>query len=399
MKASGARYRGARGAAMASSSSSINTNLAARSALNLLRQSETAVGEAGKKLSTGNRVNGATDNASTFSIAELTRADLKAWTSVRQAITYGKGAIDVALAGGTTIVGHLKGIKAKILEYAGARPEDQAVIQADVNNMLADINRAANDADFNGINLLVGGIPSSTVPPQPSGFGVGTAAGGAGVTLNTHAAPGTAGTISVLFDMYGVPDEGEVLYDGVVVATTGGPVSGQVVLSFAYPAAPVQDFQVRVTGPAGTAWTYTPYFDYNPATPVSGDGPGLDVLHNIQGNRTHVDQRDMTTGGLGLDAFTIFPTGTALTAIDAALDEALTHLGYFGRKHDILLGLTEQSLTITDSTRDGLGASVDADIVEASAEFEAAKARQKLAASSLNIANQEPQNLLKLYRG
>jgi flagellin len=273
------------------------------------------------------------------------------------------------------------------------------VIQADVANMLADIDRTANSADFNGINLLISGIPDGTVPAQPPGFGVGTAAGGAGVTTNTHPAPATAGTISVLFDMYGVPDQGELLYDGVVVATTGGPVSGQVTLSFAYPATPVQDFQVRVSGPAGTAWTYTPYFNYNAAVPVSGDGPGLDVIHNIQGNTTRVEQRDMTTNGLGLDSFAISPTATALTAIDAAIDEALVHIGYFGRKHDILRGLSDQATYVSDATRDGLGASVDADIAEASAQLSAAQVREKLAATNLNIANQEPQILLKLYPG
>jgi flagellin len=378
---------------------SINTNLAARSALRLLRESEGAVSEASKLVSTGNRVNGATDNASTFSIAEITRADLKAWSSVRQALTGGMGAVNVALAGGGAIIDHLSNIKAKILEYAGARPEDQPVIQADVANMLADIDRTANSADFNGINLLISGIPEANVPPQPAGFGASTAAGGAGVTTNTHAAPPTAGTISVLFDMYGVPDQGELLYDGVVVATTGGPVSGQVALSFAYPATPVQDFQVRVTGPAGTAWTYTPYFDYNPTVPVAGDGPGLDVIHNIQGDTTKVEQRDMTTGGLGLDNFAIAPTGTALTAIDAAIDEALVHIGYFGRKHDTLRGLSDQATYVSDATRGGLGASVDADIAEASAQLSAAQVREKLATTSLNIANQEPQILLKLYPG
>ncbi len=378
---------------------SINTNMAARSALRLLRESEGAVSEASKLISTGNRVNGATDNASTFSIAEITRADLKAWSSVRQALTGGMGAVNVALAGGTAIVNHLANIKAKILEYAGARPQDQPVIQADVANMLADIDRTANSADFNGINLLVSGIPDGAVPAQPPGFGIGTAAGGAGVTTNTHPAPATAGTISVLFDMYGVPDQGELLYDGVVVATTGGPVSGQVSLSFAYPATPVQDFQVRVSGPAGTAWTYTPYFNYNATVPVSGDGPGLDVVHNIQGNTTRVEQRDMTTNGLGLDSFAISPTGTALTAIDAAMDEALVHIGYFGRKHDVLRGLSDQATYVSDATRSGLGAAVDADIAEASAQLTAAQVREKLATTSLNIANQEPQILLKLYPG
>ena len=107
----------------------------------------------------------------------------------------------------------------------------------------------------------------------------------------------------------------------------------------------------------------------------------------------------MTTGGLGLDAFAIFPTGTALTAINAAMDEAAVHLGYFGRKHDILRGLSDQATYVSDATRDGLGATVDADIAEASAKLSAAQVREKLATTSLNIANQEPQILLKLYRG
>lgn len=67
----------------------------------------------------------------------------------------------------------------------------------------------------------------------------------------------TAGTVNVSYDMYSIPDKLDVLFNGNLVATTGGLVSGASTLSFYYPGNG-NSCIVRMYAPeSGTAWDYT----------------------------------------------------------------------------------------------------------------------------------------------
>ena len=90
---------------------------------------------------------------------------------------------------------------------------------------------------------------------QPCGEA--TEAGGAGVTMTRHALGNVAGDVAITYDMQVVPDRMDVYLDGVLVATTGEPVSGTGTLSFHYSATGQKYCKVKVTGPQGTAWSYT----------------------------------------------------------------------------------------------------------------------------------------------
>ena len=94
-----------------------------------------------------------------------------------------------------------------------------------------------------------------TRPLLPCGTGVGS--GGAGITRKRHSLGLIPGTVTATYEMYGVPDQMDIFLDGVLVATTGGPVSGSGTLSFVYDATGQTFCTVVVTGPSGTAWNYT----------------------------------------------------------------------------------------------------------------------------------------------
>lgn len=92
-------------------------------------------------------------------------------------------------------------------------------------------------------------------PPQPCGES--TNSGGAGVTSTRHSLGVTPGTVVINYNMLSVPDKMDVYYDGVLVATTGGYVSGTGSVSFEYDATGPDWCRVVVTGPSGTVWFYT----------------------------------------------------------------------------------------------------------------------------------------------
>ncbi len=95
-------------------------------------------------------------------------------------------------------------------------------------------------------------------PLQPCGQS--TASGGQGTTKTRHALGRYAGTVSITYDMFSVPDRLDCFYRGVLVATTGGLVSGPGTLTWDYAPGstdPPWCLVVMSAPNAGTAWTYT----------------------------------------------------------------------------------------------------------------------------------------------
>lgn len=83
-----------------------------------------------------------------------------------------------------------------------------------------------------------------------------TQAGGQGVTTTVHELGSNSGTFEFFYDAYSIPDAFEIKYEGNVIYTTNGPVSGTNTVQVPYSGASSQ-VSVTVTGPdSGTAWEY-----------------------------------------------------------------------------------------------------------------------------------------------
>jgi hypothetical protein len=102
------------------------------------------------------------------------------------------------------------------------------------------------------------GCPADERPPRPCGEV--TASGGEGTTRTRHALGPAPGVVRITYDMFTIPDRLDCYYMGVLVATTGGLVSGQGTLEWSYlPALGDPSWcLVVVSAPnSGTAWVYT----------------------------------------------------------------------------------------------------------------------------------------------
>lgn len=106
--------------------------------------------------------------------------------------------------------------------------------------------------------------------------GVSTPSGGQGVTETRHNLGETAGVVSLQYNMFSVPDMAEIFYNGNLVATTGGLVSGTGTLTFAYPGPGNGNdsfCMVRITGNNNsTGWNYTMGCPVVPPTDGGGGG-------------------------------------------------------------------------------------------------------------------------------
>jgi len=141
---------------MAAGANSVNTNVGALVALQNLGVVNRRLDQVQNRVSTGLKVIGAIDNASSFAIAQGIRGDIKSYQAVSQGIANAQGTSTVALAGVNAISDVLGDIQAKITEglSPGNSTQQQSVLQADFNNLVTQINQFISSSNYNGRNLL-----------------------------------------------------------------------------------------------------------------------------------------------------------------------------------------------------------------------------------------------------
>ncbi len=182
---------------------SVNTNIAAMVALRNLNVTNESLNKTQDRVSTGLKVIGAKDDASSFAIAQGIRADLKAYQAVDQALANGKGIGDVAIAGATQISNLLTDMKKKAIEgmNSGNTASQQSILAADFASMKTQFNTFVANAAYNGKNMLMSGATDATV--------ISTISGGT-LTISNQSAVGsltfgnlgsTATSISALVDV------------------------------------------------------------------------------------------------------------------------------------------------------------------------------------------------------
>ncbi len=150
---------------------SINTNIGALVALRNLNATNSELAKVQNRVSTGLKVIGAKDNASTFAIAQGIRGDIKATQAVQQGLSQGKGVASVAISGATAVSNILIDIKAKIVE--GLNPantsDQQAILAADYVELVGQVLDFIQNAEFNGQNQLVSGAAAVAVIADKDG--------------------------------------------------------------------------------------------------------------------------------------------------------------------------------------------------------------------------------------
>ena len=92
---------------------SINTNRGAMAALQNLNATNKMLERTQLNITTGLKVNGPKDDASTYAIAQNMRGDIAGMTAVRTALANGEATLDVAITAGQSISDLLTEMKAR----------------------------------------------------------------------------------------------------------------------------------------------------------------------------------------------------------------------------------------------------------------------------------------------
>ena len=137
--------------------SSLLTNSSAMTALQTLRNISTQLSTTQNRISTGQRVSTASDNAAYWSIATSMRSDNAALSAVSDSLGLSAATVDTEYTALNTVIGDkdsgLTKLQALLVE-AKTAGIDRTKIQADITQIQQDMNLKANSATFNGINWL-----------------------------------------------------------------------------------------------------------------------------------------------------------------------------------------------------------------------------------------------------
>jgi flagellin len=316
--------------------SSINTNVAAMTALQTLTQTNKALTETQGRVSTGLRVASAEDNAAYWSIATTMRSDNAALSTVRDALGLGAATVDVAYTGISSAIEVVDEIKSKLV--AARQPGvDRAKIQSEITQLQAQLTGIASSATFQGQNWL--SVDSSVAGFSATKSIVSSFSRAGGVI--------TIGTIAI-------DTSGMDLFDANPAATNAaaGILDGNRVLA-------------------------TGVID-NTAVTYSISGLSIAALTD--------SAADMTT----LEAY--------IRGADAAISEMASSASTLGAVKNRIDLQQDFVKSLMDAIDRGVGQLVDADLNEESTRLQALQVKQQLGIQALGIANSSSQSILSLFR-
>ncbi|WP_019910370.1 flagellin N-terminal helical domain-containing protein [Paenibacillus sp. HW567] len=136
----------------------ISHNLTALNTMNKLKQKDLAVSKSLGKLSSGLRINGASDDAAGLAISEKMRGQIRGLNQASRNIQDGISLIQVADGAMQEIHSMLQrmnelAVQASNGTYSGS---DRLNIQSEVEQLIEEIDEIAGNTGFNGIKLLNG---------------------------------------------------------------------------------------------------------------------------------------------------------------------------------------------------------------------------------------------------
>lgn len=140
----------------------INTNIASLNAQRNLNVSQNSLSTALQRLSSGLRINSAKDDAAGLAISERMTAQIRGMNQAARNANDGISLAQTAEGALVEIGNNLQRIRELAVQSANATnsEDDRDALQKEVDALVAEIDRVANQTSFNGTKLLDGSFAS-----------------------------------------------------------------------------------------------------------------------------------------------------------------------------------------------------------------------------------------------
>ena len=143
----------------------VNTNIAAISSRNYANESGNDMQSAMERLSSGKRINTASDDAAGLSISERMQAQIRGFNQAIRNVNDGISmvqAVDGALAEITDSLQRMRELAVQAVNGSNSA-SDRIALQNELSSLIEQINMTANSTRFNGMSLLNGEFGGRTI--------------------------------------------------------------------------------------------------------------------------------------------------------------------------------------------------------------------------------------------
>ena len=413
----------------------IQHNIMAMNAYRNYNNNTSALSANLEKLSSGYKINRAGDDAAGLAISEKMRAQITGLGKAQDNAKDGISLVQTAEGALTEVHDMLNRMYELAEQSANGTYDgtDRTQLQKEVNNLRTEIDRIAESANFNGINLLDGSMSDVTTHD----VSVNASATGAGLDAQIavgswETSTGTAGTVSISFAATNVAT-------GVgatgTIDTAGGTVSITLTLdvtkdysatdiqellnslNIANPGAVDSDVMAAVqeaikgatvvgkgvTGVGGaTDFAGTPTVTPNPPVPGTNDPLTLqigDTSDDFNQLKVSIKATDSNALGIdGLDISTQEGAAEALDVIKAAINYVSDVRGTLGATQNRLDHTINNLSVMEENIQDAESTIRDTDVAEEMMAYTKNNILIQSAQAMLAQANQVPQGVLQLLQ-
>lgn len=142
----------------------INTNIASLTAQRNLNSSQSSLNTSLQRLSSGLRINSAKDDAAGLAISERFTSQIRGLNQAARNANDGISLAQTAEGALGEVTNNLQRIRELAVQSSNATnsADDRAALQTEVTELMAEINRVADQTQFNGVKLLDGSFTAQT---------------------------------------------------------------------------------------------------------------------------------------------------------------------------------------------------------------------------------------------
>jgi len=380
----------------------INTNVMSLNAQRNLQSSQSSLSTSIQRLSSGLRINSAKDDAAGLAIASRFSSQINGLNQAQRNANDGISLAQTADGALNSISDALQRVRTLAVQAANATNSgtDRVALQAEANQLLSEIDRVANQTQFNGVKLLDGSFTSAVFQVGAnagetitvSSFGDANIASLSSVTAATGQSSAVSGISSL-----GAVGAGALVINGVDVGASIGAAGssqqrvGQVVDA-------INNFASQTgVNAAFDSSTGRIVLTSDATITVTGSDDGTATGFNTatDGSATATT----TTGLTGLDLGSYAGASLAIKQIDSALAQVNATRADIGAVQSRFETVVGNLATAAENMSAARSRIQDADYAVETANMTRAQILQQAGTAMLAQANSVPQNVLSLLRG
>ncbi len=361
----------------------INTNVASLNAQRSLTASGAELKTAMERLSSGKKINSASDDAAGFAIAERMTAQIRGLNMAAKNANDGLSMLSTIENATSDITGMLHRMRELAVQGINDTngSQDRAYLQLEVDALMAEINRVASDTQYNGSSVLDGTLTSTYAGTTE----VDDVAVASGFTIAINGNPArtvtVAGTVDATSITAGLTAAG---VEGITVAA--GTNSG-----FKFSGSGLASLKINSTEVQGT---------------LSADGGkiqvGTEANQSVAFSIKSVDTKALglsaNSGASHIDVSTAEKASTSLAKITSAIEQVAGDRAGYGALQNRLEYTVSNLLNVAEYTTAARSRIEDADFAAESARLAKAQVLQQAGTAMLAQANASSQLALSLFR-